>query len=59
MSSVLYMQSGLSQEQDVTENDEALKDIMASIEERLNTVATALAKEGDTVAHLMIQDFAG
>ncbi|KAG6814818.1 hypothetical protein H0H87_007222, partial [Tephrocybe sp. NHM501043] len=44
---------------DVAENNDALKDIMASIEECLNTVATALAKEGDTVAHAMIQGFAG
>ncbi|KAG6806540.1 hypothetical protein H0H87_002591, partial [Tephrocybe sp. NHM501043] len=44
---------------DVAENNDALKDIIASTEERLNTVATALAKEGDTVAHAMIQDFAG
>ncbi|KAG6809448.1 hypothetical protein H0H87_011892, partial [Tephrocybe sp. NHM501043] len=49
----------LGNEQDVAENNDALKDIIASTEERLNTVATALAKEGDTVAHAMIQDFAG
>ncbi|KAG6810247.1 hypothetical protein H0H87_011246 [Tephrocybe sp. NHM501043] len=44
---------------DVAENNDTLKDIIASTEERLNTVATALAKEGDTVTHAMIQDFAG
>ncbi|KAG6851632.1 hypothetical protein H0H87_000212, partial [Tephrocybe sp. NHM501043] len=53
------MQTGLSQEQDVAENNDALKDTIASTEERLNTVTTTLAKEDDTVAHAMIQDFAG
>ncbi|KAG6807445.1 hypothetical protein H0H87_001488, partial [Tephrocybe sp. NHM501043] len=43
----------------VAENNDALKDIIARTEERLNIVAIVLAKEGDTVAHLMIQDFAG
>ncbi|KAG6828467.1 hypothetical protein H0H87_001944, partial [Tephrocybe sp. NHM501043] len=35
------------------------KDIIARTEECLGIVAIVLAKEGDTVAHLMIQDFAG
>ncbi|KAG6815174.1 hypothetical protein H0H87_004417, partial [Tephrocybe sp. NHM501043] len=56
---VLYTQTGLSQEQDVAENNDALKDIIARTEDRLNTVATALAKEDDTVAHAMFHDFAG
>ncbi|KAG6810211.1 hypothetical protein H0H87_011263, partial [Tephrocybe sp. NHM501043] len=49
----------LGNEQDVAENNDALKDTIASTEERLNTVTTTLAKEDDTVAHAMIQDFAG
>ncbi|KAG6823257.1 hypothetical protein H0H87_012619, partial [Tephrocybe sp. NHM501043] len=56
---VFYTQTRLSQEQAVAENNDALKDIIARTEERLNIVAIVLAKEGDTVAHLMIQDFAG
>ncbi|KAG6845156.1 hypothetical protein H0H87_012952 [Tephrocybe sp. NHM501043] len=44
---------------DVADNNDALKDIMTSIEERLDIVATALAKEGDMVSTVMIEDFAG
>ncbi|KAG6843977.1 hypothetical protein H0H87_011139, partial [Tephrocybe sp. NHM501043] len=44
---------------DVAENNDALKDIMTNTEKRLDTVATELTKEGDTVANAMIQDFAG
>ncbi|KAG6823825.1 hypothetical protein H0H87_000255, partial [Tephrocybe sp. NHM501043] len=44
---------------DVVDNNDALKDIIFATEARLNIVAAALAKEGDTVSHEMIEHFAG
>ncbi|KAG6828109.1 hypothetical protein H0H87_002933, partial [Tephrocybe sp. NHM501043] len=48
----------LRKEQDIADNNDALKEIMSSTGERLELVAAALAKEGDAVSHEMIEQFA-